>query len=1486
MRFESEKEFEAFYKTLASPAEQLLELADWRHFQIKIVSKFIDQIRLVADEQYSDLDHFLLELLQNADDNEYPEGLTPRVVIDLSQGELVLDNNESGFNADNLYAITYAAASTKIRRKSAATYIGEKGIGFKSVFAVADHVEIHSGPYHFRLNNGEFIVPHPAPTEEVTGTRIKLRFKQGRGDLAGILSERLERMGNGPREFTMFLRKLRVLQIDDRVAGRTHLIESGPDTKAGFWRVECDGVPRLYYRSEYARAIPGDVVETRFRDLKEDLPRQIDLAVPVPGMDGFGGTDEGRLFCFLPTHVTTACPVRIQADAKTMTNRENIQNFGASPWNKCLFEGFAENLIDFYRRLTLLEEFKHDLPAYWPIGVSQRDVGNQDLKELLSRVENELGSHPLVLDRHGEYRCASEVRLLPKRFASWLADDACETAVSSLAVARITFVDATWERRHRLPLGAIGVCELTTDELLAALACNFVARTVPDDELQQRSFLEDIMSLAEALPLQATKLKQFPIFPVRIGDRLTWAPLSGDVFWVQSDSAKVAVPGTTPIVDATFTHSPGGSTTRTPEGEKVRQFNVRFRNFLAQTLGVPHHDELQLLRRTVVKDLKIASGDLNDPVVRRKVNQAWSRLFTRAWKRQRTIINDLGQKAFDDFIGELKKCRVPARGVAKAPWALVEASSGFLGKPFNGEGSLDKAYLGTGAPFIQLDLLEEKKPKAKKAKRKAAGVDWPEWRRFFEAIGTHTGPYFVYVDLASKECLGSYQYVGSAHATFGNLKVAVDAAVKAHGAFSSDGASSYSIHSTSHEPSRTVGLDAYSLQALREDRGHELIGRRIAAAWQGIEAYATEIRFIWGMKYTTRYVRTEAIALFDQLRALLKLDTTRGLQSPSMCFVAFGVNQQVLENVAPLVHEGPGGYASGMLQAMGVRREVGVDDLKRLIEQWAANKQPDASSGADFAPMLDTVCRYLEQHPSEAAQVEYRLKFFNPESGEMQGVSDWLSGSAPLLFDASLAGRLRDLFGRGLARDAGTLAALLFEIGDVRAEGDSFFRALADLGRRLSVEGSAGALRVFESKLTETGLVVDGTVIRQRQDLPVVWDISPLPTENGPWQVVDLPTEQRQLVSSALQALGWPCVSSAGIEPIKPEGLTTLDRATASLVVLSVEDVTRRVSANRPDIGARLRSIGLLLGSPETVMAGVRIATGLSLAVKLGLASLKAPVPYWHSEACLYVDLACPLERALAEFIDRETNATCSGFFDLVWQQAKAKVRVEPGDSGPPSPSPSPPPGGGKPGGGGGGSPGPEPGGGTTGVGGDGGDPGGGGEPNGTGKEPKERDGPRKRLCSFVTFAGEGGGGKDGGSSSGNAETKEVEEAGREHMLEYFHRQGAQVVSREKDNVGWDFEITVGSETIFIELKASRDQWQGWEHALTRNEFVQAFAKGEDYFLCAVDKVLTDEWKIYFIANPAGQVDQYIFDDPWKRVAVDMNGLLDQMKNNSDSEEV
>ena len=89
-QFKDEKEFERFYYSLTDHKEQIEKLAEWRNFQIGVVSKFIDLIRQNANEQYTNLDHFLLELLQNADDNDYKKGVEPTINLKLTQENLIL----------------------------------------------------------------------------------------------------------------------------------------------------------------------------------------------------------------------------------------------------------------------------------------------------------------------------------------------------------------------------------------------------------------------------------------------------------------------------------------------------------------------------------------------------------------------------------------------------------------------------------------------------------------------------------------------------------------------------------------------------------------------------------------------------------------------------------------------------------------------------------------------------------------------------------------------------------------------------------------------------------------------------------------------------------------------------------------------------------------------------------------------------------------------------------------------------------------------------------------------------------------------------------------------------------------------------------------------------------------------------------------------------------------------------------------------------
>lgn len=72
--------------------------------------------------------------VQNADDNVYPEKVEPTLILILEGSGITVLNNEVGFAAENIRALCDVGNSTK--KGSNSGYIGQKGIGFKSVFRV------------------------------------------------------------------------------------------------------------------------------------------------------------------------------------------------------------------------------------------------------------------------------------------------------------------------------------------------------------------------------------------------------------------------------------------------------------------------------------------------------------------------------------------------------------------------------------------------------------------------------------------------------------------------------------------------------------------------------------------------------------------------------------------------------------------------------------------------------------------------------------------------------------------------------------------------------------------------------------------------------------------------------------------------------------------------------------------------------------------------------------------------------------------------------------------------------------------------------------------------------------------------------------------------------------------------------------------------------------------------------------------------------
>ncbi|KAF7058669.1 hypothetical protein CFC21_065677 [Triticum aestivum] len=122
-------------------------------------------LHCLSQELYSQDSHIILELIQNADDNTYLKDVEPTLAFVLQDDGIVVLNNETGFSADNIRALCDIGNSTK--KGSNMGYIGNKGIGFKSVFRVIDAPEIHSNGFHvkFDITEGQigFILPTAIP---------------------------------------------------------------------------------------------------------------------------------------------------------------------------------------------------------------------------------------------------------------------------------------------------------------------------------------------------------------------------------------------------------------------------------------------------------------------------------------------------------------------------------------------------------------------------------------------------------------------------------------------------------------------------------------------------------------------------------------------------------------------------------------------------------------------------------------------------------------------------------------------------------------------------------------------------------------------------------------------------------------------------------------------------------------------------------------------------------------------------------------------------------------------------------------------------------------------------------------------------------------------------------------------------------------------------------------------------------------------------
>lgn len=327
-----------------------------------------NSIRTLADDLYSKHTHFIFELIQNAEDNTYTKHNTylPYISFRLtkidptnstgSDGALIIQNNEVGFNTDNVDAICTVGETTKEKGHG---YIGEKGIGFKSVFRVTDNPHIFSNGYHFCLPEFDeeidlgYIVPkwvHTIPEGlDLSETHIILPLtKQDFG------YEAIEKMLQDIEpEVILFLSTLQEIQIktdteddftilkDDSAMPEVQILVEGKKQGSDFSNSD----NFLVCTKRYDKPVNIN------HDKREGIEnRDVTIGFPLDE----NSTAVGKIFAYLPVREGTGFPFLINSDFILPSSREDIHDV---PWNRSWLMECVADLIA-RRLLPLLKEQK------------------------------------------------------------------------------------------------------------------------------------------------------------------------------------------------------------------------------------------------------------------------------------------------------------------------------------------------------------------------------------------------------------------------------------------------------------------------------------------------------------------------------------------------------------------------------------------------------------------------------------------------------------------------------------------------------------------------------------------------------------------------------------------------------------------------------------------------------------------------------------------------------------------------------------------------------------------------------------------------------------------------------------------------------------------------------------------------------------------------------------------------------------------------
>lgn len=319
----------------------------------------------------TDKNRYVQELLQNADDCHYPNGEIPTFVLFQKGNSIVTKYNEDGFSRENIRAITAIGESTKnsILSNDVRT-IGEKGVGFKSVFSIASKVRIDSGQFHFELNSDSPTIPRIVKTnkDELQGTRMEILLKE-RESFSVRDNKTLLKL-------CLCLRNLKRLEINSKVV----LINDDESYRY----ISIDNRKYVFRRYIHSFEVDNEIVDKIEKIEHKKLSLQQSIVCYVPEKK------EGVDFCVyngLPTKHRLNIPMSIDAPFELTTSREEIET-DKEEWNNHIRKEFYRAIINVMLQLRdkegikILRFIKYKMELHGRLQVYVNDISDSGfLKE-------------------------------------------------------------------------------------------------------------------------------------------------------------------------------------------------------------------------------------------------------------------------------------------------------------------------------------------------------------------------------------------------------------------------------------------------------------------------------------------------------------------------------------------------------------------------------------------------------------------------------------------------------------------------------------------------------------------------------------------------------------------------------------------------------------------------------------------------------------------------------------------------------------------------------------------------------------------------------------------------------------------------------------------------------------------------------------------------------------------------------------------------